>query len=100
MTPLKATDRFTSLTVIWMMKIVCNTWEELSQEADWITDPGTTQARETLYHKTINMAWRTNMLIGKVSVKKKVVIQKGNKDQKKLLKEILSRLNNLDASTK
>jgi hypothetical protein len=32
-------------------------WEELIQEADWITDPGATQPRETLYHKTVERAW-------------------------------------------
>jgi hypothetical protein len=31
-------------------------WEELSQEADWITERGTTQSRETLYYKTVEMA--------------------------------------------
>jgi hypothetical protein len=75
-------------------------WEELRQEADWIMDPGTTQSRETLYHKTVEMAWRTKMLIGKVSTEKKAASRKGNKAQKKLLKEILSRLSTLDASTK
>ena len=75
-------------------------WEELRQEADWIMDPGTMQSMETLYHKTVEMVWRTKMLMGKVSTEKKAASRKGNKAQKKLLKEILSRLNNLDASTK
>jgi hypothetical protein len=46
-------------------------WEELIQEVDWITDPRTMQYRETLYHKTIDMAWWTKMLIGKLSTTKK-----------------------------
>jgi hypothetical protein len=46
------------------------------------------------------MAWRKNMLIGKVNTEKKAAIRKGNKAQKKLLKEIPSCLNNLDASKK
>ena len=40
------------------------------------------------------------MLIGKVSTEKTAASRKDNRDHKKLLKEILSRLNNLDASTK
>jgi len=75
-------------------------WEEVIQEADWIMDPGTTQSKETLYHKMVEMAWWTKMLIGKVSTENKDVSHKGNKAQKKLLKEILSRLSNLNASTK
>jgi hypothetical protein len=75
-------------------------WKELSQEEDWLMDPGTTQARETLYHKTIEMAWQTKMLIGKVSTENKAASRKGNKAHKQVLKEILSRLNTLDASTK
>jgi len=75
-------------------------WEELIQEADWITDPEATQPRETLYHKTVEMASRTKMLIGKVSTERKDASLKDNKDHKKLLKEILSFLNNLEASTK
>jgi hypothetical protein len=75
-------------------------WEELIQEEDWITDPGAMQPRETLYHKTVEMAWRTKMLIGKVSSKRKDASLKDNKDHKKMLKEIQSRLNNLEASTK
>jgi hypothetical protein len=75
-------------------------WEELSHEADWIADPGTMQSKETLYHTTVEMAWRIKMLIGKVSTKKKDASQKGNKAQNKFLKEILSRLSTLDASTK
>jgi hypothetical protein len=40
-------------------------WDALAQEADWVTDLGGTQPRETLYQKTIEMAWITKMMIGK-----------------------------------
>ena len=40
------------------------------------------------------------MLIGKVGAERKEANRKDNKDHKKLLKEILSCLNNLEASTK
>jgi hypothetical protein len=49
-------------------------WKELIQEADWIKDPGATQPRVTIYHKTMEEAWRTNMLIGKMSSEWKDVI--------------------------
>jgi hypothetical protein len=42
------------------------TWDALTQEAYWVTDLGDTQPRETLYHKTMEMAWKTKILIGKV----------------------------------
>jgi hypothetical protein len=32
------------------------TWDALTQETNWVTDPGATQPRETLYHKTMEMA--------------------------------------------
>jgi hypothetical protein len=32
----------------------------------WVTDLGATQTREKLYHKTMEMAWITKMMIGKV----------------------------------
>jgi hypothetical protein len=40
------------------------------------------------------------MLIGKVSLERKDASLKDNKDHKKMLKEILSHLSNLEASTK
>jgi hypothetical protein len=40
--------------------------DALVQEADWVTDPGATQPRETLFHKIVEMAWLTKMMIGKV----------------------------------
>jgi hypothetical protein len=92
-------------TITWWEKEINvkrkgKSWEELIQEADWIMDPGAMQPRETLYHKMVEMAWRTKMLIGKVRSKRKDASLKDNKDHKKMLKEILSRLSNLEASTK
>jgi hypothetical protein len=46
------------------------TWDALRQEVDWVTDPGATKPRETLYQKTVEMAWQTKMLIGKVSLER------------------------------
>jgi hypothetical protein len=45
-------------------------------------------------------AWRTKMLIGKMSSERTEASQKDNRDHKKLLTEILSRISNLEASTK
>ena len=49
-------------------------------------DLGTTQVKETLYHKTVEMAWKKNTLIGKVITKNKASSLKGNKAHKKVLK--------------
>jgi hypothetical protein len=76
------------------------TWDALTQEADWVTDPGATQPRETLYHKTVEMAWKTKMMIGKVSSEREDARLENNKEHKKLLNEILSRLSSLETITK
>jgi hypothetical protein len=44
--------------------------ETIAQEVDWIKDMGVTHTRETLFHKTLEMAWITKMLIGKVKAKR------------------------------
>jgi hypothetical protein len=75
-------------------------WAELIQEADGIRDPGATQPRTTLYHKTVEEAWRTKMLIGKLSADRKETSREAIRDHKKVLTEIMSRLNNLEASAK
>jgi hypothetical protein len=41
-------------------------WVELIQEADAIRDLGATQPKKTLYHKTMEEAWHTKMLICKL----------------------------------
>jgi hypothetical protein len=75
-------------------------WDALAQEADWVTNPGATQPTETLYHKTVEMAWLTKMMINKVSSKMEDVRQEDNKENKKMLDEILSRLSSLETITK
>jgi hypothetical protein len=75
-------------------------WDALAQEADWVTDLGATQPRETLYHKTMEMAWLTKMMIDKVSSEMEEARQEDNKEHKKMLDEILSRLSSLETITK
>jgi hypothetical protein len=41
-------------------------WDDLVLEVDWVTDPGDTHPRETLYHKMVEVSWLTKLLIGKV----------------------------------
>jgi hypothetical protein len=67
---------------------------------DSITDQGATQPRETLYHKTMEMAWLTKMMIGKVSSEIEEARQEDNTDHKKMLDKILSHLSNLETITK
>jgi hypothetical protein len=76
------------------------TWDALTQETDWVTDPGATQPKETLYHKTMEMAWKTKMLIGKVRSEREDARQENNKEHTKLLTEILRCLNSLETITK
>jgi len=73
---------------------------ELIQEVDGIRDPGATQSKTTLYHKTVEEAWRTKMLIGKMNADQKETSRDAIRDHKKVLTEILSRLSNLEASEK
>jgi len=58
------------------------------------------QPRETLYHKTKEMAWKKNMLIGKVSSKREDSRWEKNKEHTKLLNEILRCLSSLETITK
>jgi hypothetical protein len=81
-------------------KLKGKAWEALAQEADWVTDLGATQPKETLYHKTMEMAWITNMMIDKVSLEMEEAIREDNSDHKKMLDEILSRLSILETITK
>jgi hypothetical protein len=75
-------------------------WDALTQEVNWVTDPGATQPKETLYQKTVEMAWQTKMMIGKVILKMEDARLEDNKEHKKMLNEILSRLNSLETITK
>ena len=56
--------------------------------------------RITLYHRMVEEAWRTKMLIGKMCADQKETNKTETKDQKKVLTGILNHLNNLEASTK
>jgi hypothetical protein len=67
---------------------------------DWVTDLGATQPRETLYHKTVEMAWLTKMMIDKVSSEMEEARWEDNTDHKKMLDEILSHLSSLETITK
>jgi hypothetical protein len=72
----------------------------LVQEADWVTDPGAMQPRETLYHKMVEMAWLTKMMIGKVSSEMEEARQEDNRENKTMLDEILHHLSSLETITK
>jgi len=67
---------------------------------DGIRDLGATQPRTTLYHKTVEEAWRTKMLIRKLRADKNETSRVANRGHKKELTEILSRLSNLEASAR
>jgi hypothetical protein len=75
------------------------TWDALTQEVDWVTKPGAMQPRETLYHKTMEMAWKKNMLIGKVSLEREDARRENNKEHTKLLNEIFRCLSILETIT-
>jgi hypothetical protein len=75
-------------------------WEALAQEVDWVTNPGATQPQETLYHKTMEMAWLTYMMIDKVSSEMEESRREDNLNHKKMLDEILCRLSSLETITK
>jgi hypothetical protein len=65
-------------------------WAELIQEVDGIRDPGATQPRKTLYHKTVEEAWRTKMMISKLRADKNETSRVENHGHKKELIEIMS----------
>jgi len=54
------------------------------------------QPRGTLYHKMVEMAWLTKMMIGKVSSEMEEVRHEDNRENNKMLEEILCRLTNLE----
>jgi hypothetical protein len=72
----------------------------LVQEADWVIDPGATQPRETLFHKMVEMAWITKMMIGKVISESEEARKVENKENKIMLDEILRHLSSLETITK
>jgi hypothetical protein len=75
-------------------------WDALTQETDWVIDLGATHPRETLYHKTMEMAWLTKMIIDKVSLEMEEARQEDNTGDKKTLDKILSHLSILETIAK
>jgi hypothetical protein len=73
-------------------------WKDLIQEADGISNLGATQPITTLYHRTMEEAWCTKLLIGKINFDREETSRKASRDHKKLLTKIRSRLSNLEAS--
>jgi hypothetical protein len=74
--------------------------DALVHEAYWVIDSGATQPRKTLFHKTVEMAWITKMMIRKVISESEEARQVENKENKIMLDEILCRLNSLETITK
>jgi hypothetical protein len=75
-------------------------WGEMAQEADWVTDLGATRPRETLYHKMVETAWFTKMLIGKVKSEREEARQEDHREIKTMLDEIQRRLSSLETIIK
>jgi hypothetical protein len=75
-------------------------WDALAQEAEWVIDPGAMQPRETLYHKMVEMAWLTKMMIGKVSSEMEDARHEDNRENKTMLDEILHRFSSWETITK
>ena len=70
--------------------------KKVAQEVDWIIDMGTTRTRETLYHKTIEMAWHTKMLIGKVKVGWEETRMEDQQEMHTLMEDIQRRVSELE----
>jgi hypothetical protein len=62
--------------------------DKIAKEVDWIRDMGTTRTRETLYHKTLEMAWVTKMLIGKVKADRDETRMEDHRETKSMLEDI------------
>jgi hypothetical protein len=67
---------------------------------DGIRDPRATQPRTTLYQKTVEEAWHKKLLISKMRADRNETSRVENHGHKKELTEILSHLNNLEASAR
>ena len=74
--------------------------DALVQEADWVTNPGAMQPRETLYYKTVEIDWLTKMMIKKVVSNREEARQEDNRENKTMLDEILRCINSLETITK
>jgi hypothetical protein len=73
-------------------------WAGTHPRSRRIRDPGATQPRKTLYHKTVEEAWHTKMLICKLREEKNETSRVANRGHKKEIIEILSHLSDLEAS--
>jgi hypothetical protein len=72
----------------------------LVEEVDWVIDPGATQPRETLFHKTVEMAWLTKMMIEKVISEREEARQEDNRENKTMPDEIMRHVSSLKTITK
>jgi hypothetical protein len=73
---------------------------KIAQEVDWIIDMGTTRTRETLYHKTLEMAWHTKMLIGKVKADREETRREDQCELKTMLEDIQRCVSGLETIVK
>jgi hypothetical protein len=74
--------------------------DKIAQEVDWIRDMGVTRTRETLYHRTLEMAWVTKMLIGKVKADRDETRREEQLEMKSLLEDIQRRVSGLETMFK
>jgi hypothetical protein len=58
------------------------------------------QPRETLYHKMVEMAWLSMIMIKKVILEREEVRQEDNREKKTMLDEILHHISSLKTITK
>jgi hypothetical protein len=75
-------------------------WSTITQEVEGIWDHRTTQSRITLYHRTVEEARRTKMLIGTMYENWGETNRTKTKDHKKVCTGILNHLNNLKMGVK
>jgi len=61
---------------------------------------GATHTRETLYHRTLEMAWVTKMLIGKVKADKDETHREEHMEMKSLLEDIQHLVSGLETMFK
>jgi hypothetical protein len=61
---------------------------------------GATHTRETLYHRTLEMAWVTKMLIGKVKADRDETYMEEQLEMKSLLEYIQRRVSGLETMFK
>jgi hypothetical protein len=62
--------------------------DKIAQKVDWIRDTGATRTKEILYHRTLEMAWVTKMLIGKVKADQDETRKEDQQEMKSMREEI------------